>query len=76
MTRPAASTPPPDVDAWAFASALSPRPTVRVADLDSATGRPRNAYGSELPLHGPDPGRPYAVYLTDRRGRFRLLGYD
>jgi hypothetical protein len=76
VTRAAGTPPSPAVDGWAFARALSPRRTVRVADVDSATGRARNAYGSELPLRGPFPGRPYAVYLTDRGGRFRLLGFD
>src|SRR3954464_8182752 len=76
VTRAVGTPPAPVVDRWAFARALSPRRTVRVADVDSATGRARNAYGSELPLRGPFPGRPYAVYLTDRGGRFRLLGFD
>ncbi len=34
-----------------------------------------NAYGSQAPLSGPAPARPYAVYLASR-GRYRLLGFD
>ncbi len=61
---------------WALAAALSPRPVVRLADLDPA-GRAVNGYrGAESPLSGPAPQRPYALYLADRAGGYRLLGFD
>ena len=61
--------------AWALARVLSPRPRVRIADLDEV-GRPVNRYPGETALDGPPPGRPYAVYLTDTGRGFRLLGFD
>jgi hypothetical protein len=66
---------PSPEEAWALARALSPRPRVRIADLDEA-GRAFNRYSAEVSLDGPPPGRPYAVNLTDARRSFRLLGFD
>ena len=65
-----------DADAaWELARALSPRPHVRLADVDDA-GRALNRYSSQLPLTAPTPDRPYAVYLADSAGAYRLLGFD
>ncbi len=61
--------------AWALARAISPRPRARIAAVDP-TGRPLNSYPAEIRLDGPTPDRPYALYLTDRTGRFHLLGFD
>ena len=61
--------------AWALAKALSPRPLVRVAHA-TADGEVLNAYPRSHPLDGDVPGTPWAVYLTDARGRFRLLCLD
>lgn len=61
--------------AWVLARVLSPRPRVRIADLDEG-GRAVNRYSGEAPLDGPPPDRPYAVYLTDTRRSFWLLGFD
>ena len=75
---PPARTLPPELDsaaAWSLAAALSPRPRVRVADLDDA-GRALNRYSAEAPLAGPAPRGPYALYLTDTRQGYRLLGFD
>src|SRR4051812_42215331 len=63
---------------WPLAAALAARTgrgRVRVADLD-ATGAARNVYRREIPVAGPPPHRPYAVYLADAAGGYRLLGLD
>ncbi|HEY5117000.1 MAG TPA: hypothetical protein VIJ00_15875, partial [Nakamurella sp.] len=60
---------------WQLAAAVSPRPVVRVAALDD-TGRALNSYPDTAPVSGPAPDRPYAVHLTDTRGRYTLLGFD
>src|SRR3954471_10385465 len=63
---------------WALAGALATRTgrgRVRVADRDAA-GAARNSYRREIPVTGPPPGRPYAVYLADADGDYRLLGCD
>src|SRR3954469_24955637 len=67
-----------EVAGWSLAAALAARTgrgRVRVADLD-ATGAARNAYHREIPVDGPPPHRPYAVYLADIDGGYRLLGLD
>ena len=61
---------------WAAVRAVSPRPRVRVADVDPATGRIRNLYPDTAAVTRAEPQRPYAVYLADRAGRFRLLAFD
>ncbi|GGM16036.1 hypothetical protein GCM10011594_40060 [Nakamurella endophytica] len=48
---------------------------MRVASVD-AQGRVENRYPSTAPVSGAEPVVPWAVYLTDARGRFRLLGFD
>jgi hypothetical protein len=60
---------------WQLARRLSPRPQLRV-DTAGADGAWRHAYQQEEPLGDEPPAGPYAIYLTDRRGRFRLLCFD
>lgn len=61
--------------AWDLTRVLSPRARVRVADVDEY-GRAVNTYSDERATSAAAPDRPWAVYLTDRRGYFRLLGFD
>ena len=63
-------------DAWALTERISPRRSVRVADVDPATGRPVNVYSSTRPTRGPRPDVPWAVPLADTAGCYRLLGLD
>lgn len=60
-----------------MAQTLSPRPKVRVANVDD-DGAITNSYRSTVPKSGPlpAPGRPYALHLSDEAGRYRLLGFD
>ncbi len=62
-------------DAWALTGALSPRALVRVADVD-AYGQVVNTYTRRARTGGPPPGAPWAVYLADETGTFRLLAFD
>jgi len=62
-------------DAWALTGALSPRRLVRVADVD-AYGQVVNTYTRRARTGGPRPGAPWAVYLADDAGAFRLLAFD
>lgn len=62
--------------AWTLTRVLSPRPRVRLADVDARDGRPLNRYSTELPTSAPAPDRPWAMYLADRQGRYRLLAFD
>lgn len=64
-----------ELDAWALTRALSPRPTVRVADVD-ACGTPINTYTRSARTTGDRPDAPWAVYLADPAGLFRLLVFD
>jgi len=64
-----------EFDAWALTRALSPRPTVRVADVD-ACGTPINTYTRTARTTGERPAAPWAVYLADPAGLFRLLVFD
>ncbi len=63
------------VSGWLLAQRISPRPRVRVAVADE-TGRVLNSYPATARVGGVEPGRPYALYLTDRAGRYRLLAFD
>jgi len=54
---------------------VSPRPLVRVADVD-AYGQVGNTYTRRARTDGPPPGAPWAVYLADAAGVFRLLAFD
>jgi len=54
---------------------MSPRPMVRVADVD-AYGAAVNTYTGQAPVAGPAPAAPWAVYLADEAGAFRLVCFD
>ena len=77
MTSPAAGPGRPlsRLQAWALTRAVSPRPLVRVADVD-AYGNAVNTYTRRARTAGARPDAPWAVYLTDQTGRFRLLAFD
>jgi hypothetical protein len=62
-------------DAWALTRALSPRPSVRVADVD-VCGTPVNTYTRTTRIAGEQPGAPWALYLADSAGLFRLIVFD
>lgn len=62
-------------ESWALTRAMSPRPSVRLADVD-AYGQVMNIYGSPARVVGVEPGRPWAVYLAGTDRRFRLLCFD
>jgi len=62
-------------EAWALTRAVSPRPLVRVADVD-AYGKAVNTYTRRARIAGARPDAPWAVYLTDQAGSFRLLAFD
>jgi len=62
-------------EAWELTRALSPRPLVRVADVD-AYGTVVNTYTRRASTAGARPDAPWAVYLTDQVGGFRLLAFD
>jgi len=61
--------------AWELTRAVSPRPLVRVADVD-AYGKAVNTYTRRGRSAGARPDAPWAVYLTDQTGSFRLLAFD
>jgi len=61
--------------AWELTRAVSPRPLVRVADVD-AYGTVGNTYTRRARTAGARPDGPWAVYLTDQAGAFRLLAFD
>ena len=70
--------PPPagePVTAWKLTAAISPRRVVRAATTD-ATGQALNCYPLVHPISGAQPLTPWAVHLTDRQLRFRLLCCD
>jgi len=62
-------------EAWELTRAVSPRPLVRVADVD-AYGTAVNTYTRRARTAGARPDAPWAVYLTDQAGSFRLLAFD
>jgi len=62
-------------EAWVLTRAVSPRPVVRVADVD-AYGAAVNTYTRRARTAGARPDAPWAVYLTDQTGGFRLLAFD
>jgi len=61
--------------AWELTRAVSPRPLVRVADVD-AYGTVVNTYTRRARVAAARPDAPWAVYLTDQTGAFRLLAFD
>ncbi len=77
MTGPAAGSGRPlfRSEAWELTRAVSPRPLVRVADVD-AYGTAVNTYTRRARTAGARPDAPWAVYLTDQAGSFRLLAFD
>jgi hypothetical protein len=63
------------VDGWALTGRISPRRVVRAASVDAA-GRALNMFPLVHPVSGAVPLTPWAVYLADRQGRFRLWCAD
>jgi len=61
--------------AWELTRAVSPRPVVRVADVD-AYGLVVNTYTRQARTTDARPDAPWALYLTDQTGAFRLLAFD
>lgn len=61
--------------AWSLTAQLSPRPRVRVADVD-AYGGALNTYTGTAAVDGAAPDAPWALYLADDRGDYRLLCFD
>ena len=57
--------------AWRLTRTLSPRPQVRAASGDQV-----NAYPTQVPVAGPAPAGPWAMYLTDAQRRYRYIGLD
>ncbi|MBK8458814.1 MAG: hypothetical protein IPL43_00175 [Micropruina sp.] len=62
-------------DPWGLTARISPRRVVRAASRDAA-GQPVNCYPLLHPVSGAEPDTPWAVHLTDQKGRFRLLCAD
>lgn len=62
-------------EAWAIASRLSPRDTIRVAARDSS-GEILNQYDRLWDLDGPAPTTTWAMLLADDDLRFRYLCFD
>ena len=63
------------VDGWVLTGRISPRRVVRAASVDAA-GRALNVFSLVHPVSGAVPLTPWAVYLADRQGRFRLWCAD
>lgn len=63
------------VDGWVLTGRISPRRMVRAASVDAA-GRALNVFPLVHPVSGAVPLTPWAVYLADRQGRFRLWCAD
>lgn len=63
------------VSAWSLTASISPRPVVRLAAVD-AYGQYLNTYVDQGRTDGEAPDGPWAVYLADRTGSFRLLCFD
>lgn len=60
---------------WQLTGELSPRATVRAADID-AHGDILNSYTRQRRTDGPEPAVPWAIYLADDERRYRLLAFD
>lgn len=60
---------------WALTSEISPRRSVRVADVD-AYGAILNAYTSTSRIKGAVPPTPWAMNLADTKGRYRFICFD
>lgn len=61
--------------AWELTGAMSPRRLVRAADT-MASGEVVNTYSRVHPINGLVPLVPWAVYLAERGGGFRLILVD
>ncbi len=62
-------------ESWRFTAQLSPRPRVRVAAVDAA-GHALNEYTGQAGIAGTQPAAPWAVYLADATGRYKLICFD
>ena len=60
---------------WRLTGQLSPRPHVRVATVD-AYGQPLNQYTRQQLVDAQQPDAPWATYLADATGRYRLICFD
>lgn len=63
-------------DAWSLSRQLSPRDTVRVMRRDAYGRLNENAYPSAYLVSAVGPSTPWAIYLADDAGIFRLLCFD
>jgi hypothetical protein len=63
-------------DAWSLTRRLSPRGTVRTMRRDAYGRLDENAYPMAFLISPVAPSTPWAVYLTDDTGTFRLLCFD
>lgn len=61
--------------AWELTRLLSPRPVVRVANVD-AHGQVLNQYTGHRRVDNTEPETPWAVYLAGDDRRFRLIAFD
>ena len=62
-------------EAWELTGAMSSRRLVRAADI-MASGEVVNTYSKVHPIDGLVPRVPWAVYLAERGGGFRLILAD
>jgi len=63
-------------DAWSLSRRLSPRNTVRIMRRDAYGRLNENAYPSAFLVSPVGPSTPWAIYLADDAGIFRLLCFD
>ncbi|KQQ18738.1 hypothetical protein ASF48_17620 [Rathayibacter sp. Leaf299] len=63
-------------DAWALSRRLTPRSTVRTMRADAYGRLDENAYPAAFRVSPVAPSTPWAVYLADESGVFRLLCFD
>ncbi|QNE48582.1 helix-turn-helix transcriptional regulator (plasmid) [Glaciihabitans sp. INWT7] len=64
-----------DNDAWRFTQRASPRDQVRVTDPATGAGI-TNSYPHQVPLAGPTPSTPWAMYLAGADGMYRFVCFD
>ncbi|MCM6761272.1 hypothetical protein NB037_02460 [Rathayibacter sp. ZW T2_19] len=63
-------------DAWSLTRRLSPRDTVRTMRRDAYGRLDENAYPTAFRVSPVAPSTPWAIYLADDAGVFRLLCFD
>lgn len=63
-------------DAWSLTRRLSPRDTVRTMRRDAYGRLDENAYPTAFLVSAVAPSTPWAIYLADSAGVFRLLCFD